>query len=208
MPGAVCPLDGTRKLDSRRDVQLAKDVPQVSLDRLLAEEQLGGDLGIRLAVDDEPSDLELASSQRFEPASRRPSPGACAGERDGRAFPAPFPPRRGTAVPRSDRIRRPPALAPPRHDRSDPPGPARDPRACARAQPLSVRRRSSAASAADQRPLGCLGRIAGRQVDGRSRSIGPGEPPWAASPPRPRPAHTAAARSASARRSSASQLAR
>jgi hypothetical protein len=31
----------------------------VSLDRLLAEEQLRGDLGIGLAVDDQPGDLEL-----------------------------------------------------------------------------------------------------------------------------------------------------
>src|SRR4051795_8062354 len=56
-----------RELDSGRDVDLAKDVAQVSLDRLLAEEQLGGDLGIRLPVDDEARDLQLARGQGVDP---------------------------------------------------------------------------------------------------------------------------------------------
>ena len=45
---------------------LAEDVAQVGLDRLLAEEQLRGDLGIRLAVDNEPCHLELAFGQRLD----------------------------------------------------------------------------------------------------------------------------------------------
>src|SRR5262249_53148677 len=57
---AVGALHGARELDARRDADLAEDVAQVRLDRLLAEEQLGGDLRIRLAVDDEPGELELA----------------------------------------------------------------------------------------------------------------------------------------------------
>src|SRR3954469_17342678 len=56
-----------RELDAGRDVDLAKDVAQVSLDRLLAEEQLGGDLGIRLPVDDEARDLQLARGQGVDP---------------------------------------------------------------------------------------------------------------------------------------------
>src|SRR5436190_16019705 len=63
---AVGAFDGARELHSGRDVDLAEDVAQVSLDRLLAEEQLRGDLGIRLAVDDEPCHLELACSQRLD----------------------------------------------------------------------------------------------------------------------------------------------
>jgi hypothetical protein len=49
---AVGAFDGARELHSGRDVDLAKDVAQVSLHRLFAEEELGGDLGIRLPVDD------------------------------------------------------------------------------------------------------------------------------------------------------------
>ena len=41
----------------------------MSLDGLLAEEQLRGDLGIRLAVDDEPCHLEFAFGQRLDPGS-------------------------------------------------------------------------------------------------------------------------------------------
>src|SRR5256885_7860348 len=64
-------FDGARELDSGRDVDLAKDVAQVSLDRLLAEEQLGGDLGIRLPVDDEARDLQLARGQGVDPGGAR-----------------------------------------------------------------------------------------------------------------------------------------
>src|SRR2546430_15418916 len=59
-------LDRLRQGDPRGDADLAEDVPQVRLDRLLAEEELRGDLGIRLAVDDEPRDLELAFGQRLD----------------------------------------------------------------------------------------------------------------------------------------------
>ena len=54
---AVGAFDGARELHSGRHVDLAKDVAQVSLHRLLAEEQLAGDLGVRLPVDDQPRDL-------------------------------------------------------------------------------------------------------------------------------------------------------
>src|SRR6476659_5762205 len=47
------------------------------LDRLLAEEQLGSYLRIRLTVHDEPRELELPCGQRFEPGSIRSAwPGA------------------------------------------------------------------------------------------------------------------------------------
>ena len=45
-------FDGARELHSGRDVDLAKNVAQVCLYCLLTEEQFGGDLGIRLPVDD------------------------------------------------------------------------------------------------------------------------------------------------------------
>ena len=60
-------FDGARELHSGRDVNLAKDVAEVSLHRLLAEEQLGGDLRIRLSIDDQPRDLQLTRGQSFEP---------------------------------------------------------------------------------------------------------------------------------------------
>ena len=53
-------LDGARELDARRHAELAEDVAQVRLDGLEAEEQLGGDLGVRPAVDDQRGDLQLA----------------------------------------------------------------------------------------------------------------------------------------------------
>src|SRR6266576_4321340 len=65
---AVVAFDGARELHSGRHVDLAKDVAQVSLHRLLAEEQLGGDLGVRLPVDDQARDLQLARGQGFDPA--------------------------------------------------------------------------------------------------------------------------------------------
>jgi hypothetical protein len=61
-------LDDARKVHSGRDVDFAEDVAQVSLDRLLAEEQLGCDLGVRLPVDDQARDLQLTRGQSFEPA--------------------------------------------------------------------------------------------------------------------------------------------
>jgi hypothetical protein len=52
------------------------------LHRLLAEEELGGDLGVGLAVDDEPRELELALGERADPAEpvsvRRPAVDALA----------------------------------------------------------------------------------------------------------------------------------
>src|SRR5438270_11214397 len=64
---AVGAFDGARELDAGSHVDLAKDVAQVSLHRLLAEEQLGGDLGVRLPVDDQARDLQLARGQGFDP---------------------------------------------------------------------------------------------------------------------------------------------
>ncbi len=55
---------------------------QVGLDRLLAEVELAGDLGVGLALDDEPRDLELAFGQRLEA-------GAVARARAGAAVDAP-----------------------------------------------------------------------------------------------------------------------
>ena len=56
------------------DAELHEDVPQVRLDRLVAEEQLGGDLAVGLAVGHEVGDLELALGQRR--ARRSPPPSA------------------------------------------------------------------------------------------------------------------------------------
>src|SRR3954471_10587560 len=41
----------------------------MGLDRLGAEEQLGRDLAVGPAIDDEACDLELAARQRFDPSS-------------------------------------------------------------------------------------------------------------------------------------------
>ena len=43
-------LDGAGDVDARRRAELGEDVAQVRLDRLLAQEQLGGDLAVGLAV--------------------------------------------------------------------------------------------------------------------------------------------------------------
>ena len=64
-------LNGTRQLDTRRQAELAEHVAQVRLHRLLAEEQLGGDLGIRLAVDDQSRDLEFARGERRQAVTGR-----------------------------------------------------------------------------------------------------------------------------------------
>ena len=45
---------------------LVEDVAQVGLDRLLANDQLGGDLAVRPAVHDEPCHLKLALRQRLD----------------------------------------------------------------------------------------------------------------------------------------------
>src|SRR3954447_9756510 len=52
-------LDGARELHSGRDVGFPEDVAQVRLDGLLAQEQLGCDLRVRLSVDDQARDLQL-----------------------------------------------------------------------------------------------------------------------------------------------------
>src|SRR5262245_40537819 len=57
-------LDCACEFDSRTDADLAKDVAEMRLDGLLAEEELSRDLGIRLSVDHEVCDLELAFGQR------------------------------------------------------------------------------------------------------------------------------------------------
>ena len=49
-----------RHLDARRDAELVEQVAQVGLDRLRAQVQLGRDLRVRPAVDDQPRDLQLA----------------------------------------------------------------------------------------------------------------------------------------------------
>src|SRR6185295_13821336 len=59
----VFALDRSRNVDPRADVELAEDVADVRLDRLLAEEQLAGNLAVGLAIDDQPGDLKLALGQ-------------------------------------------------------------------------------------------------------------------------------------------------
>lgn len=63
---SVSALDGACEGNSSRDAHLVEDIAQVRLDGLLAEEQLGSDLGIGLAVDDEPRDLRLAPGERAD----------------------------------------------------------------------------------------------------------------------------------------------
>src|SRR5436305_14577798 len=59
-------FDGAREVHSRRDVGFAEDVAQVSLDRRLAEEELGRNLRVRPPVDDQARDLQLTRGQSFE----------------------------------------------------------------------------------------------------------------------------------------------
>ena len=56
----IGPFDCLRELDPRGDADLPEDVAQVRFDGLLAQEELRGDLRIRLAVNDEPGKLKLA----------------------------------------------------------------------------------------------------------------------------------------------------
>src|SRR4051812_38970831 len=60
-------FDGPCEVHARGDVGFPEDVAQVRLDRLLAEEQLRCDLGVRLSVDDQARDLQLTRGQSFEP---------------------------------------------------------------------------------------------------------------------------------------------
>jgi hypothetical protein len=53
-------LDHPRDLDAGRDAELHEHVANVRLDRLLTEEELLGDLGVRQAVGDQVRDLTLA----------------------------------------------------------------------------------------------------------------------------------------------------
>src|SRR6185503_5927794 len=62
-------LDGTGDVVARGDVELAKDAAQMGLDGLDAQEQLGGDLGIGAAVDDEARDLDLTLGQGLDAGS-------------------------------------------------------------------------------------------------------------------------------------------
>ena len=50
-------------LGAVRDVELAVDVGEVELDRLLGDPELLGELGVRVPLCDEPEDLELAARQ-------------------------------------------------------------------------------------------------------------------------------------------------
>src|SRR5262249_47296394 len=55
------------ELDTRGDIELAEDVAQVGLDRLVAEEELRGDLGVGSPVDDQLGHLELTGRQGLDP---------------------------------------------------------------------------------------------------------------------------------------------
>jgi DNA-directed RNA polymerase specialized sigma24 family protein len=56
----VSAFDCPRDLHAGVNVELSEHVADVGLDGLLAQEQLAGDLGVGLAVDDQHGDLELA----------------------------------------------------------------------------------------------------------------------------------------------------
>jgi hypothetical protein len=57
-------LEGARDRCPERDAELVEDAPQVGLDRFLADEELGGDLAVRLPVSDKLRDLPFASALR------------------------------------------------------------------------------------------------------------------------------------------------
>src|SRR3954463_11671582 len=72
---AIRALDRAGDIVARGDVELAEDAAQVGLDGLHAEEELGGDLGIGAAVDDETRDLALAFGELLDAgAVERPRP--------------------------------------------------------------------------------------------------------------------------------------
>ena len=152
------------------------------LDRLLAEEELGGDLRVRLAVDHEPRDLELAPGQRVDPGRVGCAGGVCGGGRGARACAARARPRPGSAARRAA-------------SKSPPPAGARSvassllrlrrgprPRAGARARPRPAPR-----ARPRQRPT----RARARPPERRRRRPGRPPPP----PVRPRRRPSAAARS-------------
>jgi hypothetical protein len=59
-------FDGPCDFYARGDAELAEGVAQVGLDRLRAEEELGSDLRIGLAVDHESCDLEFSFGERVD----------------------------------------------------------------------------------------------------------------------------------------------
>jgi hypothetical protein len=63
---AIGALDRAGDIVARGDVELAEDAAQVAFDGLDAEEELGGDLGVGAAVDDEARDLGLALGERLD----------------------------------------------------------------------------------------------------------------------------------------------
>ena len=56
---------------SRGDAELGEDVLQVASDRVLADDELGGDLAVRLAGRDEAEHLQLSCAQAMRVGSRR-----------------------------------------------------------------------------------------------------------------------------------------
>src|SRR3954469_10681849 len=72
---AIRALDRAGDIMARGDVELAEDAAQVGLDGLDAEEERGGDLEVRAAVDDEARDLALALGELLNAvAVERPRP--------------------------------------------------------------------------------------------------------------------------------------
>src|SRR5262245_24876618 len=61
--GSVRTFDGPREGDARWNIHLVKDVTKVGFDGLLAEEEFGSDLCVRLAVDDQSRHLQLARGE-------------------------------------------------------------------------------------------------------------------------------------------------
>src|SRR5690606_35355426 len=62
-------LDQPREGNPRGDPGLVEDVSEVTLDGLLAEKQLRGNLWIGLAIDDESRHLQFPLCQRFDAGS-------------------------------------------------------------------------------------------------------------------------------------------
>ena len=64
--GAIALFDSACQLDPVRDADLAEDVAEVGLDRLGADEELRGDLGVGAAVPSQPGDVLLLRRELIE----------------------------------------------------------------------------------------------------------------------------------------------
>ena len=146
----------------------------MGLDRLLAEEELRGDLGIRLPVDNEPCHLELAFGQRLDagpvgPARPRATVDAMAklSQLAFRLVPVAHGAARLECAGRALQLGGGTITLAGLGE-----GAARE---RPRERCLDRRSRLVGGSRRRERPLGCSGGLPGVEVDGRRRSVRPGQ---------------------------------